>query len=792
MATPPRPESLVAERFVAPARPRRAQEVREPLGRNAYRVLAAGVGAAVVLVAMRVAGVDSAAASTIIYGSVSALAGVWAMAPGTGLRYASRWRIYLGASLIMWGIGQLVSGLQFATGTYRQPSIGDVVAMTAAPLLFAGITRAVRSSAFVLPVLRIVIDAIMIGAALGVLAWRFGAMGRPDLAGGVGAFTAAIVLIDGVVGAFGILVFIRRPAVATCLFAFGLSSFAFADVAATLRADLASAVPLLSAATFCIAMAAFAVGARCVEPEADDDLRRDMRQATGAVVITATLVAIAMVHVVTSHKPKEWPPVIFMVIVVVAYFVRYVVDHRQRTVMFSRLSQQALTDHLTGIGNRFVLDELDRSDLQTPLDVVVVGIDGLSAFANTLGHEEGDALVRRVATALDQNFADMTVVRLAADEFAVVHDLGVDTMDVAARAREVAEAAAQRNVEATAQVRMTAGAAHAEHDAGDVLATLARAQRARHLARRDAGGPVRLYDDAIRARDERDRLIDTRLPHAIEAGLITAHYQPVVSLATGQVVGVEALARWTDPLLGVVGPDEFVPRAEAADLIQAMGLSIVRQAAEVAVALALPRRGVPVGVNVSVSQLRHHIRGLGYADALVGILDRVGLAPEQLVIEVTESMLIEEHDPAIDELRVLAHLGTRIAVDDFGSGFWALGYFRWFNADIVKIDRSLIVGLADDERSQAVVASIVGLCDRLGMETIAEGTEDHRVIDVARNLGVTSAQGWAYARAVPAGELTATIERIEGSPFAGGPALAAGSHEPTTEASSAGVPVAGG
>jgi predicted signal transduction protein with EAL and GGDEF domain len=585
-----------------------------------------------------------------------------------------------------------------------------------------------------------------------------------ELSGATEFFVAFVTGVDFVVGAFGLLVFIRRPQRATGLFALGLLSFAIADVGATFRADLDAAVPAVACALYCIAMTGFAVGARTVVPEpADgDDMRRDLREASVTIVITAVVVTAALIHVAVYRRVPTLPPIVFTVLTILAFFVRHLADHAQRGDLFARLRSQLVTDPLTGVSTRYVLDDLDAQRAPSTLDVIVVGVEGVGRLNRSKGHAEGDALLVRVGGALRDGFPDaLAIVRVDSDEFVIVADRADVPIEAAVLARDLTHEAAIATLDTSVRVRATVGVASGQMADRDVFDVIARSQRARHLATTTPGISVRMYDDAMLARDDRDRFIDARLPKAIERGDITVHFQPIVLLATGRVVAVESLARWTDPLLGVVNPVEFIGRAEATGHIDALGLSILRQAARAAVSLGLPARQIAMGVNVSASQLRRHHAGRGFADDVATILAECGLPPDLLAIEVTESMLVEEHGPAVGELHRLHSMGVQIVIDDFGSGHWALGYFRWLTADVVKIDRSLIATLADDERSRAVVASIVDLGRRIGMETIAEGVEDDDVAATAAHLGVNALQGWNYARAVPYDDLVRTIDQLD-------------------------------
>ncbi len=729
--------------------------------------IALGVGVLAVgtIAALHRGGLGRDGADAIVAGVVAVVSGSWLMLADRVKATPTTWRRYLAIAAIVWGIGQTVIGVELVVGVAGRIAIGDLISFLATPFYLAGFSRAVRGQAFVRPALRIVIDAVMVGASVALFVWRLTA----EIGGfsrAVAAFATVIVLVDMVVAAFGVLAFIRRPTWSLATLAGGLIAFAVADLTMVLR-DEAAAIPAFVAVLYSLSMPVLVTVARVIEPEPLDgqDVRRDTREASGAVAITAAAIVADAAHVAIGRGPTTWPPIVFVLVTISAFFVRHFIDHQQRRAMFALLRHQARSDPLTGVGNRFALDEIAEQIGNVPLDVVVVGVDGLPAFTDVHGAREGDALVVRVADALARVYPSASaLVRLESAEFAIVQPAaGDDQLGAALTAVEVATVAALRTVEADTRLQVTGGAARREHAGTSLLDLVGRAQRARHLARTQPTRRVCVYDRTLLERDERERLIDQRLPLAIDRGDITIHLQPVVALASGRVVGVEALARWVDPVLGTVTPVEFIARAEATEQINRLGAAMLRQAVTAAVLLGLPERGVAVSVNVSVAQLRPSEGSTRFADEVLATLQDSGLAPGLLVLEVTESILVEEDDPAMDELRRVAALGVRIAVDDFGSGYWALSCFRWFSADILKIDRVLVEALARDARSRAVVGSIVELCKRTGMVAVAEGIEDESMGEVARELGVVNAQGWAYARAVPVGELIATIDRIEAS-----------------------------
>jgi EAL domain-containing protein (putative c-di-GMP-specific phosphodiesterase class I) len=234
------------------------------------------------------------------------------------------------------------------------------------------------------------------------------------------------------------------------------------------------------------------------------------------------------------------------------------------------------------------------------------------------------------------------------------------------------------------------------------------------------------------------------------------HYQPLVDLATGRVAGVEALARWTDPLLGRVGPDEFIPLAEQSGLIRALGSGVLRRAVDDIVSSGDRLPDLTLAVNASAVQARH----AHFAREVLDVLDGAGMPPVRLTIEVTESVFVDADDPALAQLTLLREQGVHVAIDDFGSGFSALAYLGRLPASVLKIDQAL-TGQVGDDRSYAVMQAVVSLAHTMPMAVVVEGIETPEVEELVRSTGAEQGQGWLYAAAVPVDRLAATVATLE-------------------------------
>jgi EAL domain-containing protein (putative c-di-GMP-specific phosphodiesterase class I) len=291
----------------------------------------------------------------------------------------------------------------------------------------------------------------------------------------------------------------------------------------------------------------------------------------------------------------------------------------------------------------------------------------------------------------------------------------------------------------------------------DVLLGLTGSGVALRAAKAAGRNRVELYDGPVAAAHRRDLLVERRLRAAIDAGTVVPHYQPIVNLGTRLVVGVEALARWDDDVLGRVTPDEFIPVAERSNQIVALGACVLRQAIhDLAQPVTSDGSCLRVGVNASVVQLRRP----GFADAVLEHLQQSGFDPNCLIIEVTESLFVDVDDPAVRELHALRAGGVHVAIDDFGSGYSSLAYLARMPADVLKIDRGLTAQVLYDERSRVVLQSIVSLANSLPMDVVVEGVESAAVHDLVRDLGGEYGQGWLYGAAVPFARLAEAIADI--------------------------------
>ena len=451
---------------------------------------------------------------------------------------------------------------------------------------------------------------------------------------------------------------------------------------------------------------------------------------------------------------------------------RVVVTHTDVTsrVEAERASAwQARHDHLTDLPNRAHLHDLIGNELRRPdrgaVTVLFQDVDGFKDVNDTLGHEVGDHLLRELARRLSSRTrAEDTVGRLGGDEFVVLcRNCDVDgALALAERFQSTFDepfALGERNTRLTVSV----GVATAPRGCAGVRSTdLVRdADLAMYAAKGAGRNRVRVFSPDLRSAAEQKALVAAELQEAIEDGQLVLHYQPVVTLATGEVTSAEALVRWEHPTRGLLPPSEFIPLAEQNGIVVPLTRWVLGEATRQAV--AWERAGLPliVGVNVSAA---HFGTGTLVAD-VHDALTASGLAPERLVLELTETSVAEDPLRAAAQFAQLRISGVEVSIDDFGSGFSSLSQLVSIPAGVLKLDRSLIAG-TETRRSEsaAAIAAVVGLAGACGMRSLAEGVETAEQLSLVRQLGCTYAQGFHVGRPMPAAHLAAWLRERGAGP----------------------------
>ncbi len=442
-------------------------------------------------------------------------------------------------------------------------------------------------------------------------------------------------------------------------------------------------------------------------------------------------------------------------------------DVTQRKEVEDRLLHDALHDLLTGLPNRALfMDRLNQfvkrgRRVDTPgFAVLFLDVDRFKVVNDSLGHGVGDQLLVEIGRRLEGCLRPGdTVARVGGDEFALLLDGVSDVEEATAVADRIHEAVrlpfsiARRDVYAT----ISAGIAVSSEEYRKAEDILRDADIAMYRAKNAGRARSEVFDRAMHDQAVAVMELETALRRAVERQEFTLHYQPIVSLSDGSLLGHEALLRWEHPERGLLRPDEFLDVAEETGLIVPISWWTLREATRRAREWWIADdRGPYVAVNLSATQLSQR----DMIDQLRGALDETGAPPESLRLELTENVLMEQAETSIHMMEVLRELGVRLMIDDFGIGYSSLSYLHRFAAHTLKIDGSFIRAIGANGENSEIVRTIVALADELEMEVVAEGVETREQFRMARILGCKSAQGYQLARPMPGDVAAAARFRV--------------------------------
>jgi diguanylate cyclase (GGDEF)-like protein/PAS domain S-box-containing protein len=434
------------------------------------------------------------------------------------------------------------------------------------------------------------------------------------------------------------------------------------------------------------------------------------------------------------------------------------------------LERLAYTDYLTGLPNRArLMAGLSAARARVaaggaPACLLLLDLDGFKPVNDVAGHEAGDDLLVQVAARLRATVRDGDLVgRLGGDEFAVLVTDGLEEATALAE-RIVADLGTVHRpigIDGYASgvvfdVSGSIGVAELDH-ADDVSTTIRQADLALRAAKAAGKACVRTAGHAIDSAAGRRTRLARDLPAAIEQEQFRVVYQPVVGLVERRILGLEALVRWDHPVLGTVPPDEFISLAEDDGLIVALQRWVLHQATADAAAMLASGWDVQMGVNVSV----RHLQAGCLAPDVAFALAESGLPPDKLILEITESVMLDAEDRLESDLAALKGMGCVLAVDDFGRGYSSLAYLARLPVDILKLDREFFAEIERDERAAALVSAIIELGRSLGMNVVAEGVETAGQLTALQAMDCRFVQGWVFGRAMPLAELRLALEDFD-------------------------------
>lgn len=465
------------------------------------------------------------------------------------------------------------------------------------------------------------------------------------------------------------------------------------------------------------------------------------------------------------------------------HYVALLSDVTERKRVEEQTLHQAMFDELTGLPNRrLFLDrlavEMERAARnEARLAVLWLDLDGFKDVNDTLGHNSGDALLKQAAQRIAAAVrSGDTVARLGGDEFTIIMPSRDDDVDpaqgsqnnaasdaasmVADRVLQVLSAPFDLGDESTGiSVSASIGIAVFPDDGRDREELMRNADQAMYRAKDDGKATWHFYKPSLDM-DVRERLaIRNGLSGALKRNELGLHFQPKIDLASNTMVGVEALLRWQSPELGAVSPARFVPVMEETGLVVDIGQWIIREACRQH--LAWRADGLPairIAVNLSARQLRDP----AFVDSFERILGECGVGAGDIEVEITESMVMDDRQRAASALQALREMGIKIAMDDFGTGYSSLSYLNTFPIDTIKIDRSFVTDMTDDDDRANLIKAIISMGHALDRLVVAEGVETQAQADLLRQYACAQVQGYLISRPLPADGLAAYVRANPG------------------------------
>lgn len=439
--------------------------------------------------------------------------------------------------------------------------------------------------------------------------------------------------------------------------------------------------------------------------------------------------------------------------------IRYGIERNRLLVEMEKVREVeqhlAYHDMLTNLPNRLLFYDRMRQALAHArrysglVAVLFLDLDGFKAINDRHGHAVGDRLLQAVATRLKGNMRQSdTIARLGGDEFTILLT-GIKSMkDVSRTAQKVLSVVSRPFAIDGHQLGVTCsiGVSVFPHDGSDTESLIKRADFAMYRAKNQGKANYQHFDITVVSQAPKQASFENDLRKAIVNHELRIHFQPQVSLATGQITGVEALVRWQHPEFGLLPPSEFIPLAEETGLIVPLGEWVLRSACiQNKVWQVAGYEPLPVAINLSARQFRE----IGLPETVARVLHETGLSPNFLTLEITETNAMQDVEYTISTLEVLKDMGLGIALDDFGTGHSSLSYLKRFPIDLLKIDKSFIQDVPDDPDDACIITAMVGLSQNLGMKVIAEGVETEKQLAFLRAIRCEQMQGFFFSRPLP-------------------------------------------
>lgn len=449
----------------------------------------------------------------------------------------------------------------------------------------------------------------------------------------------------------------------------------------------------------------------------------------------------------------------------IGHFVYVGDDVTEQRQIQRNLDKLVFYDALTGLENRKLFKERLQYHLQRllpgqQLALMFLDLDQFKRINDSLGHDTGDQLLQQVAQRLQACIRDSdSLARLGGDEFTLLLTEADSREAVAQVAAKVLDALAQPFFTEDQEIRIGAsiGITMAPDDGRDASALSKNADLAMYHAKEQGRNRYQFYSDDMNQRAIQRLLLETELRQAMHNQHFMLYFQPQIDLKSMAVIGMEALIRWIHPENGLIPPDQFIPMAEETGLIVPIGVWVLQQSCALAQRLSIEHDlKLSVAVNLSARQFRDP----GLLEAVSQALAEAGLPAQQLELEITESMLMDDIEHAIDILQRLKGLGVALSVDDFGTGYSSLAYLKRLPIDSIKVDKSFVRDIPLDKSDMEITAAVIAMAHKLELKVVAEGVENAEQVAFLCDNGCDFGQGFHYSRPIPEDQLLAKLKQL--------------------------------